>query len=480
MRSTNRPRYRLLKSLEASQKEAVASSSMTASCDNFMNAFALHLQASSIQMGFLTAFPPLIGALMQMVSVWLGTLFRRKYIVVLTSSLQTLLMFGFAILSALRTPDLVQALISLVILYQGTSNLIQPQWRAWIGSLVPAKQRGSFFASRTRLTMGTSMAVFIAGGLVLAASAGINQTWIGFCLLFFIAGVGRAFSTYFLCLMDDPSDNERNESTQKVLTTFRVFKESLHEPVFRNYTFFIAGMQGMVAISAPFFAVYMLNELGFTYIEYTLNLMASIATQFVMLRYWGRYCDNHGHRLVMLVCGAGLPLAPLLWLISPNFFYLLLVQVIAGLSWSGFNLATANYLYDIRPHHSSFSTYAAVQSFISAVMVFFGGISGGYLASHSEQISGWLPFSLGSSLFIVFAVSGVLRASVLFWFIPRAEEPAIRTRPQLLHLILRVSRFNAISGVVLDWMTVTGKSEERDTGKSDNNDNLHNKNDPES
>lgn len=64
---------RLVKSLEYSQKEAVASSAMIATCDNFMNAFALHLRATSLQMGFLTAFPPLLGSLMQLVSVWLGT-----------------------------------------------------------------------------------------------------------------------------------------------------------------------------------------------------------------------------------------------------------------------------------------------------------------------------------------------------------------------------------------------------------------------
>ena len=169
--SNSRPRYRLLKTLEHSQREAVASSTMTATCDNYMNAFALHLGATSIQMGFLTAVPQLLGSLMQLVSVWLGTFLTRRMLVLLTAVLQAALMFGFAALAVQRSINLVPTLILLVILYQCASHLIQPQWRAWMGSLVPQKQRGVFFAARTRLTMATSLAVFLGGGLFLGAAA---------------------------------------------------------------------------------------------------------------------------------------------------------------------------------------------------------------------------------------------------------------------------------------------------------------------
>src|SRR5690606_34774867 len=57
----HRPRYRLLRSLEYSQREAGASSARTATTDNFTNAFALHLGASNLQMGLLTGVPQLLG-----------------------------------------------------------------------------------------------------------------------------------------------------------------------------------------------------------------------------------------------------------------------------------------------------------------------------------------------------------------------------------------------------------------------------------
>jgi hypothetical protein len=456
-----RSRYHLLKTLEHSQHEAVASSTMTSTCENFMNAFALHLGATSIQMGFLTAFPQLLGALMQLVSVGLGTFMSRRLLVLLTAILQTILMFAFAALAVLRVDNLVSDLILLVICYHGTSNLIQPQWRAWMGSLVPQKQRGVFFASRSRLTMATSLVVFISGGIFLTLSDLIGLAWLGFGFLFMVATLGRAFSCYFLARMQDPQAQTVVRGFAQFATTFTLVRRAFHDRTFRNYSFFVAGMQGMVAISAPFFTVYMLKELHYSYLQFSLNLVASIATQFFMLKYWGKLSDKHGSRYVMLLCSAALPVIPVLWLFSDNYVYLLLVQLISGLAWSGFNLTTANYLYDIRPHHTNFATYAALQAALTAVLVFVGGLIGGYLAALSTVIVQWLPFELGSALFIVFTVSGLMRAAVLFWFVPRAEEPRLRTRPQLLRLIYRVARYSSVNGVQLDWLTVTEKEKEK-------------------
>jgi MFS family permease len=452
-------RYRLLKTLDFSQKEAVASSTMTSTCDNFITAFALHLGASALQMGFLTAFPQLFGSIMQLVSVWLGSLLTRRRIVLFTAILQTGLMLCLALVALLRNPDVVQTLIMLVMLYHAASNLIQPQWRAWMGSIVPQKQRGVFFAQRTRLTMATSLGVFLGGGLFLSLTDSIGYVGAGFFLLFLTAAAGRAMSCHYLWKMHDPEPQPVLPGANVFFSTLFIVGQSLHDRTFRNYSFFVAGMQGMVAISAPFFTAYMLNELQYTYFEYSVSLMASIATQFFMLRYWGKVSDKHGNRLVMLLCSAAIPVVPTLWLFADSFYYILFVQLASGLAWSGFNLTTANYLYDIRPHHTNFATYAAVQAGITAVAVFVGGLAGGYLASIAPTLAAWLPFEIGSALFIVFLASGVMRGLVLLWFIPRAEEPHIRTRPQLLQIIFRVARYNTISGVVLDWLTVTEKEE---------------------
>lgn len=447
----------LEKTLTLSKKEAMASSAMTATCDNFINAFAIYLRATSLQLGWLTAIPQLTGAFMQLVSVWLDTYFSRKSLILFCVYAQALILAVMMGIALWHGENAITWLILAVVIYHALTNMIQPQWRAWMGSIVPQQERGVYFASRTRLTMAVSLIIFIGGGGLLSITDLYTLTWLGFALLFFTALAGRLVSGRLLKAMHDPDNHPTLPEPDALFATLREVRHAMHDTTFRSYSLFVAGMQGAVAISAPFFAVYMLTELEFTYLEFSLNSIASIATQFLTLSMWGRFSDRHGNRIMMLGCSVALPIVPMLWMVMPNFYWLLLVQVISGLVWSGFNLSTANYLYDIRPHHTNFATYAAVQSGICAIFVFFGAIAGGLLASAAPVIRDFLNLPLASALFLVFLVSGLVRAGVLIWFIPHAEEPSIRTRPQLLKIIFRIARFNTISGVVLDWLTVTQK-----------------------
>lgn len=457
-----RRRLWLRRTLRLSQQEAVASSTTTATGDNFFNAFAIYLGATATQMGFLTAFPQFIGALMQLLSVWLGGYLPRRPLVVVAAALQAFAVLLLALLAAWHGATLVSWVIALAGLYHAALNLVQPQWRAWMGSVVPPRRRGAFFAMRTRLTMAATLLVFLGGGALLTGSEKLGYAWLGFALLFLIAAIGRAWSARLLWLMHDP-DPHQPLAGASVGQSLRQMREAWRDSTFRNYSLFVAGMQGVVAISAPFFSVYMLRDLQFSYFQFTLNQIASVATQFVMLRFWGRMADRFGNRAVMLVTASLMPLSPLLWQLSPDVGYLLLVQVISGFAWSGFNLSTANHIYDMRPHQTGFATYAAVQSALSACAIFIGALAGGYLASVMPALMVWLQLDdwLRSPLLLVFLISALGRIAVVAWFAPRAQEPHFRKRPELLEVIYRVSRLNAVSGVVLDWLTVTRRRPKR-------------------
>jgi len=131
-------------------------------------------------------------------------------------------------------------------------------------------------------------------------------------------------------------------------------------------------------------------------------------------------------------------------------------EAVAAATMTGTN---DNYLYDIRPHKTLFALYAAVQSATSALLVFCGGIAGGYLARYSPAIADWIApvWQPASALFIVFIATSLLRVSIAAWFLPRLTEPVRRRRPELLQLVFRVVRISASSGLVLDWMSVIRK-----------------------
>jgi MFS family permease len=460
---------RLRQTLRNSHKEASVSAVMSATSDNFLNAFAVFLNASAMQLSLLAAIPQLIGATLQFVSVWITRFVSRQKLVVITASFQVIVVLGLAILAASlwQGGAAVATLIGLAVLYHVANFIIQPHWRAWMGGLVPPARRGNFFATRTKITMATSLGVFLGGGVLLTVCEHFHWVGFGFAMLFGAASLGRLFSAILFFKMHDPEPHPSMSEAQVIASTLKHCVLALKESNFRNYSFFVAGMQGMVAISAPFFAVHMLNNLHFSYLEFCLNNIASIATQFFTLNFWGKVSDKFGNHLVIVITSCVIPTLPLWWLISPNFYYLLGVQVLSGLAWSGFSLSSANYLYDIRPQRSNFAIYAALQAAIGAGLIFVGSLIGGWVAENTTLIFSILPFKLAYGVFAVFICSSILRILVALWFLPRLEEPRVRNRPQILTLVFRVARFNTISGLVIDWITVTKRPSAADSTPKD-------------
>lgn len=444
--------------LGRSRKEAVASAVMSSACDNYLGAFAVALRASLAQMGWLTAAPQLFGAVCQLLSVWLCTRFNRRRTIVTGVILQSLSVFGMAAIAVVRPPGAVLALIGLAVVYQGAANFVQPQWRGWMGSIVPPRRRGAYFAGRTQLTMITSLAVFAGGGTLLGFFDRVDAALYGFALLFAVAGFGRAVSAWHLRHMHDPDAWHDSQPVNFASTAARI-REAFRHRTFRQYSLFVAGMQSAVAISGPFFSVYMLRDLEFSYWQFSASTGTSLLTQFFTLGLWGRLSDRWGNRLIMVCSSLLLPVVPALWLLSADFYYLLCVQVLSGIAWGGFTLSTANYLYDLRPPRADFASYAAVQSALGAAGVFAGALTGGYLATALPSIMAALPgdFSLQHPVLIIFGLSAALRLMIVIWFIPHSRELRVRHRPDVLQVIYRVSRFTPGAGVVLDWLTVTRK-----------------------
>ena len=460
-----RSNHRLRKTLIFSQREAVSSSVMTGLCDNFIHAFAIYLKASLPQIAWLTAVPQFIGASSQLFALWMGSYIPRPQMIAGAALLQALAVIGFGALAFFVPPSPVNGLIVLATLYHTTGNVVQPHWRALMGCLVPERWRGRFFAARTRNSMITAFLVFIAGGLFLNSVNAEESARIGFTALFLIAAGGRLVSVFLLHRMHDPAPRIAASEERAYRRTFSAIGHAFLDPTFRNFTLFMAGLQGTVAIAAPFFSVYMLRDLQYNYIEFTANLAASILAQFLTLSAWGRISDQFGNRIIMVVTSLMIPTLPLFWLLSDNFWYLLAVQAFSGVAWGGFSLSSGNYLYDLRPHHSHLATYSALQSTLIAAAVFGGALSGGYLADvlpNSFRLFGE-EMSWSRNLFGVFALSAAARLTVTLWFIPHMHELRLRRQTSIKSLVFRVARFTPISGVVMDWVGIARNLPKRKT-----------------
>ena len=228
-------------------------------------------------------------------------------------------------------------------------------------------------------------------------------------------------------------------------------------------------MQFGVAIASPFFTVYMLRDLEFSYLQFTLNSGTAIFAQFLTLSQWGRISDVFGNRRILAVTGLFIPLMPLLWVISTNMWYLVAIQALSGFSWAGFTLAAGNFIYDlITPNRRA--TYLAVHNVLANVGIFAGAILGGYLGFvlPSQVDLFGTTWSWLSPLYGVFIVSTIVRAAVVLWLVPKLREVR-NVRPiSIPQVIFRVTRINALAGVFFEVVgSRTRRAADDEAGNAD-------------
>jgi MFS family permease len=436
------------RSLRHSLYDGITYSLMTGSAESYFSAFAILLKATTAQIGLLASLPPLLASFMQLFSAWLGRRTgHRKQIIVFGALLQATTLIPLTLLPLLFPADAVFLLLVCSIVYYIGPNLGSPQWSSLMGDIVPEARRGRFFALRTQLASVASFLALIAGGLILEFFDSMHITYWGFVAVFALSCLARFQSAYHLSQMYDPPGHVAALESPWHIDLWRGIRSTDLVP----FSLFFASMQFAVGIASPFFVVYMLRDLKFSYAQFMINSAASVLLQFMTLNRWGRLSDLFGNRLILITTGMIIPVMPTLWLVSTNYYYLLGVQCISGLVWAGFSLSASNFVFDLTPPERR-ATLMAAHNVLAASAVFVGAVIGGFLGTHlPNEITlfgttiHWL-----SVLYGVFLISGLMRLIVAIGFLPRLEEVR-QVRPMsMTGLIFRVTRFAPVSGLIFE------------------------------
>lgn len=421
---------------------------MMGTAENYFSAFAVFLRATTAQIGVLASLPPLLGSFMQVVSAWLGRrLGKRKEIIVAGALLQAAALIPL-MLVPVWFPDLAMPLVIVcAVLYFFGPHLGSPQWGSLMGDIVRESRRGRFFALRTRLSSLANFGALALAGVVLHVFTGEETTYWGFVGIFSLATLFRLASAWHLSRMIDPPGHVAAIDTAGYAGLWRTYRQSGLLP----FTLFFACMQLSVAIASPYFALYMLRDLHFSYLAFMANTAASVCIQFLTLNRWGRLSDLFGNRLILATTGFIIPLMPMLWVVSTNYVYLLFVQALSGLVWAGFTLSAGNTVYDLTPRERRVTLMAA-HNVVAATGTFVGALIGAWLGSNlpHELTLGGSTVAWLTPLYGVFIISGLCRAATSLAFMRRLREVR-RVRPMSgTGLIFRVTRFAPLSGLIFE------------------------------
>ncbi|OGS35456.1 MAG: hypothetical protein A2474_02200 [Elusimicrobia bacterium RIFOXYC2_FULL_34_12] len=396
-------------SLKASFIDGIFASLMLGFSSNYITPFAMLLGANNFSIGLLNSIPQLFGSTIQLKSTEIVSLIRsRVKAIKLTVFLQAFALIMACLVVLLPKELNVRIFIILIIFNSLFGAMAAPAWLSLMSDTADKNKYGEYFAWRGKI-FGFIVLIsnFVAGFLLFI----IPNKNIGFILLFLLAGLCRFNSGIYIGKMDDISV----ENTGKADFSYLQFIRRISESNFARFVLFVSLMNFATYLAAPFFTVYMLNDLKFKYSTYTIIKSASVFAALISLPFWGRLADKYGNVKIIKASAILLPIVPVLWLFSKNPVYLILVDAFGGYAWAGFNLAVVNFIFDASSCEVR-TRCAAYFNFTNGILIFFGALMGGFLAIH-------LPAMMfGSVLLTLFLISGIARLLVNILMINKFQE----------------------------------------------------------
>ncbi|MFH1173903.1 MAG: MFS transporter [archaeon] len=427
-------------SLTKAQQERTKKYSIVDGCANnvlygfgeqYITPFALRLGALPSEIALLGSVPSCIGSCFQLLGARLSQQWTRKKLVTLFVFLQAGMLLPLFFLPLLTKNMLLLTLLFAV--YLVFSNMTLPAWTSWMGQVVSAHERAVYFSKRGKYAIIAMVLSIFVAGVILNTFDSMN-IWVGFGILFGIALLGRLVSWFYLLKHDEP------EMVKAPVTPFREFLGTIAKNKFGRFVIFRSLFSFSVTVAGPFFAVFMLRDLHFSYVQYMLIVILPLVFRSLSMPYWGRNSVKFGTRNIMLVSGFLISLVPFGWFIAGQFFshtnyvfvFIVFTELISGFGWAGMELTTFNYVLEStgKTNTAVFSAYFNV---ILGVGVLLGGLLGSYLVSHLT------PFLNVKVILLVMFISFMLRFLSVYLLMPIVKELRINKRIRESKLFLELA-----------------------------------------
>ena len=411
--------------LKNSLFDGLAASVMLGFTQEYLTPFLLLLGGTARQVGFLSAFPNMLAALLQFKSPEITEIIKsRKKTILVFVFLQaaTLLPVAYMAYSNLHLPWLF---IFFIMLFSSFGAIATPAWASMMSDIVPGKKRGAYFGWRNLIVGFNGLAFTFIAGIIIHISQK-SSAFFGFSVLFAGAALSRFISWYFIKKMQVP------EIEQKSTDYFSLFQfiSKIKTSNFAKFVFFSSLFNFTVYLAAPFFAVFMLRDLHFGYITYSVVILSLAFSAQLTLPRWGRLADSVGNLKVLRTTAPLIGIIPFLWAVNHHPVFLVCAQIFTGMLWSGFNLCALNFLYDAVTPAKRTRCIAYFNAF-NGIAMGLGGLSGGIILK-------WLPAALGYKIITLMIISAVLRIAVSLILSKPVKEVRPVKKIRGYQLVLRV------------------------------------------
>lgn len=419
-------------------------------------ALALHIGASTIEIGILAAIP-LLTQILQAPTVKLVERWRtRKRISVVSVFVARLALPVYATVPFIPDPRLATGvLIIAALLHYGLNAVCACSWNSWIRDLIPSEQLGRFSSRRgaygTIVSAMATVAAALALGIAEGDRAAGDRVFAGLYFAGFVLGL---ISTGALARVPEPlmHPNPDRTSLSKLLI------EPVRHVNFRKLLRYIASWQFAVNLATPFFTVYFVRELGFSMSFVLVLTVVSQLANVAVVRGWGHLSDRFTNKSVLalaspifILCIAGMAFSNEFGSEEARAAWLIALHVLMGAAGAGVGLAAGNIVMKLSPVGGA-TSFMAANALVSALAAGTAPIVGGWAAdffarrqlaltldwtspSGVEELIG-LSLSSWEFFFVLSALMGLYslhRLSVI-------EEPGSVERREVVHHIFTSAR----------------------------------------
>lgn len=358
--------------------DGLAYSLMVGFGECYFGAYALERGATDIEASLISTVPLLAGAGTQLVAPWgirLAGSYRRW--AVLLAALQSLGLVALVVVTRMNIA--VSTLFLIVSFYWATSLGISPAWNAWMSHLIPVKFRTSYFSMRSRWCHMFTFFGLVGGGMVLQYATRLGWSRQGFFILFALAAIARAVSSWALACQTDSKVHVKDLEKPG----FAAMIEGFSKSVLLRLMLFLMLFQVVTNVSSSFFTPYFLRELKLPYGSYMGLLSCALIARFVTLAYAKSLIDYFGLRRLFFISLILVSPLPFYYTQTHSYLGMLVFQAISGVGWGIYEFVSFLIMFNDLPERQR----ASVLSVFSLLQI-VGTVTGSVLGSFIFQSFG--------------------------------------------------------------------------------------------
>ncbi|EGK87581.1 MFS transporter [Microcoleus vaginatus PCC 9802] len=387
--------------------------------------FLLDLGAGPVEIGMLASIPQLVN-LLQPFGAYIGDRLQSRH-------WYSLWIFGLSrVLWLILVPamwlggsfqlaghQVVQLTLAIIWVTQVLESLGRASFLSWLAVLVPQRLRGRYFGFRNSAVSLTNLIGVPLLALVVSSwPGGRLQGYSAILVLGIVLGIISLGCQFFMTDVNPKLVHVTHSDIGEKSSIGAIFS-FLKEANFLKFLLYSGLWSFAVNVSAPFFNLYLLDNLSIDVSVVTLYNSLGAGANLLMLVFWGKLADRVGNRPIMIVVGILVALTPVLWLeagTAPIFIWVWfpLLHIIGGATWAAIDLCSGNLMMSVTPLRNQ-SLYFAIAAAVPGVTGAMGITLGGFIATLTNL--GGLPG--------VFALSAVLRLAALLPLVVVREQRSV-------------------------------------------------------